>query len=190
MSEEMIFEEAKDSPPRYIKIIENTPEKAVIALTKSGLFGSLAYIALFVIAFFGGIILGGLVGYANNSIVLGLLVGCGAIAGGIWVAKKASTTTMNITVTPEAVSLLGKNYRRSEWGGFRGTKPRTTGHPDMSEANLIFRYGGEDKPVGAIYEADHLVFIVNALNKIVDAVKPPEPQSAVVPEKGERPARF
>lgn len=186
MSNDVKFEKVKSDTPNNIKILKSSSEliEANIYATSVGrvALGALLMYGLGFAGFFGGAVMGlaifgesflGIVGTAIAGLILGL-----------YIPKKLMVSKKKMIITPDAISIGDKNYRRSLWGGFSpGVERGIPNTPQLSIIDLDFSYGGTKERTGLSVESlssegKSSYEIINYLNGMVDSI----------PMKGEKPA--
>lgn len=176
MSDDIIFEEVKSNTPKTITITSQSPDRLELELKATSVGRTiLGYLMIFA-AVFGGAIVGVFAGGITESAVVGFLVGPAAIAGGCWLAIRAMLSKTHIAITPQAVTIGKKNYRRTQWEGFRPGVERAVGKQgELPVVDLVFIYGGATEKTGvalsAVAGSDITpVDIINSLNELVASI--------------------
>lgn len=174
MSDEIKFEEAKSRYPKSISIISQEPSKIELDLIATSVRRtSIGYLLMFA-AIIGGLIFGIVV--ATASVGLGIILGLAAISGGIWFVLRLMQNKTRIIVTPKALTMNKKNYRRTQWEGFRPGTERVVGNRgELPVVDLTFIYGGATEKTGLSLSAHpgediSPVDTINALNELIATV--------------------
>jgi len=176
MSDDIVFEEVKSNTPKTISVISQSHDRLELELKATSVGRTILGYLMIGAAVFGGAIIGVIAGYATESGVVGFLVGPAAIAGGCWLAIRAMLSKTHISVTPQAVTIGKKNYRRTQWEGFRPGMERAVGKQgELPVVDLVFIYGGATEKTGVALSAAGgneitPVDIINSLNELVASI--------------------
>lgn len=176
MSDDIVFEEVKSSTPKTISITSQSPDRLELELKATSFRRTMLGYLMIGAAVFGGAIIGLFAGALTESAVVGFLVGPAAIAGGCWLAIRAMLSKTHIAVTPQAVTIGKKNYRRTEWEGFRpGIEHAVGKQGELPVVDLVFLYGGATEKTGVALSSAGSneitpVDVINSLNELVASI--------------------
>ncbi|MBL4853719.1 hypothetical protein JYT93_00495 [bacterium AH-315-J19] len=144
----------------------------------------------------------GIVGGLIFPIILAVMTGGGfiiwlvTVIAWIFLIKRIATSKLDLVVTPDIITIDGKNYDRKLWGGFRAgvvTTQTQTSQKGQSaqviQGEVVFQYGGVEEKTRVM--VDHILHerTVNWLNDFVAKV-PTSNKPAPSPETGDRKQAF
>lgn len=166
MSQNTVFEDVKPNTPKGINILHQSPDMIELNLQATSISRRIL-IALMGLAGIGAITYGMLTEQIN--FILGIVLFFAAAMA----AKVAATirSTFRFRVTPEVVSIKGKNYRRSMWQGFRQGEARDGNRV----IDLMLVYGGTTTKTGILLPTktireENYIATINYLNAVVESI--------------------
>ncbi len=187
MSENIKFEDEKSDVPKGIKVVARSPDRNELTITTKSmaqlkLFRGILLISIFAIPGF----------FAANMGPGGIIVGAIVVVVLFFALRGMFTnSTMSLTVTPQAITVNGKNYRHEKWDGFRFGKEEEVEYSRKTGAfiGLCFRYGGATQKTGHDFADDTAHDHIEFLNKFISEVSP-ESAKPTAQSTGERQQKF
>lgn len=187
MTDNIKFEDEKTDVPKGIKVTARSPGQNQLTITTKSLAQLKLFRVLLLISIFAipGV-------FTVNMGPSGMIVGAIVVVALYFGLRGVFTnSTMSLAVTPQAITVNGKNYRHEKWGGFRfGDEEevqysRKTG----SFVALCFRYGEATQKTGHDLANNIAHEHIEFLNKFVSEVSP-ETVKPTAQNTGERQQKF